>query len=153
MPVKLQDPLHYFLHALFRVARCKYSSENFDETFAMLDKSVYHIFGEDCARYASDTRIFLENSACSRRCTQCAVPCRSAKCAQTTRFYLHFAIFQVQSVNYLIAPMYHKDSFLRMYAFFRPCKNSKAFCALFYFFLFAIDPAQTIQTPNTLFCQ
>ena len=56
MPVKLQDSLHYFLHALFRVARCKYSSENFDETFAMLDKSVYHIFGEDCARCAKNER-------------------------------------------------------------------------------------------------
>ena len=28
----------------------------FDETFAMLDKSVYHIFGEDCARCAKNSR-------------------------------------------------------------------------------------------------
>ena len=28
----------------------------FDETFAMLDKSVYHIFGEDCARCVKNTR-------------------------------------------------------------------------------------------------
>jgi len=61
MPAKLQDPLHYFLHALFRVARCKYSSENFDETFAMLDKSVYHIFGEDCARYEKITLFSVKN--------------------------------------------------------------------------------------------
>ena len=101
----------------------------------MLDKSVYHIFGEDCARYASDTRIFLESSACSRRYAQYAVPCRSVKCAQTTRFYLHFAIFQVQSVNYSIAPMYHKDSFLRIYAFLSDAKIQKRSA---HYFIFSI---------------
>ena len=53
---KLQDNLHNFLHVLRIVFSGKISVKKFYETFAMLDKSVYHIFGEDCARCAKNAR-------------------------------------------------------------------------------------------------
>jgi len=46
---KLQDKLHSLLHAIFLILKRNISPKKFNETFALLDKSVYHIFGEDCA--------------------------------------------------------------------------------------------------------
>jgi hypothetical protein len=40
----------------------KFLSEKIHETFALLDKSVYHIFGEDCARCTLDA-VFSSRTA------------------------------------------------------------------------------------------
>jgi hypothetical protein len=47
--LKLQDILHKFLHRVLHAHKEIFLGKICDETFALLDKSVYHIFGEDCA--------------------------------------------------------------------------------------------------------
>jgi hypothetical protein len=53
--LKLQDNLHNLLRSKFRPFCRNFSMKKFHETFALLDKSVYHIFGEDCARWLPQT--------------------------------------------------------------------------------------------------
>ena len=97
---KLQDNLHNFLHVLRIVFSGKISVKKFYETFAMLDKSVYHIVGEDCARctlYAHNSNVSGEY--CQRFRSLRAYPRREIS-GIPPLLHPFFAIFRFESVNY-----------------------------------------------------
>ena len=71
--------------------------------FAMLDKSVYHIFGEDCARYVPDAGVFRITVASLGHLACGSVPFQRDSAAQKRHFHLVFAVFHSQSVNYRFA--------------------------------------------------
>jgi len=49
-PAKLQDKLQLFSRLFFAVSgNITRINKNFHEMFALLEKEVYHIFGENCA--------------------------------------------------------------------------------------------------------
>jgi len=96
----LQDVLHYFLHIPCHVQDGNIPLKIFDETFAMLDKSVYHIFGEDCARC-------MEIAGFSPKSTPVFESHVSPPANEEARHRAiahlarpHFAIFHTESVNY-----------------------------------------------------
>ena len=93
----------YFSLNAFRSKRKNIYLKKCAETFALLDKSVYHIFGEDCARYVPDTGIIRKIVFCFTHLLRTSVPYENANATPEHHFHLLFAIFRSQSVNYWFA--------------------------------------------------